>query len=128
MRRCILVAALLCSISVHAQMPPHLRFVETESAHTQKIIDMLQSDKGYTVTLREGDKDAVSLLQGAQCREVAIGYHCFIKPVRVRGILITDVICLRDTDSHFEIKKIVLINGSFTATATIGKNFTLGDK
>ena len=122
-----LIAALLCSISLHAQIPPHLRFVESESDHTRKIVDVLQSDNGYTVTLREGDKDAVALLQEARCREVEIGYHCYIKPVRVRGILITDVIFLRDTNSHFEIKKIMLINGSFTGIAIIGTNFTLAE-
>lgn len=113
---------LTTSLMAHAEMPNHLRFVEHNTS-TLTTVDVLNTDAGYTVSLFAGNRTI--LLERSKCRAVAVGYHCYIKPVRVRGILVTDVLFTLSTNALFDIKKIVLINGSTTAIAEIGKNFTL---
>jgi hypothetical protein len=111
-----------------AVVPGTARFISDKRASggLLQIVSWVRVADTFTVTLHKETptKSDTVLLTGAKCGGIKIGgYHCFIKPFRRAGILITDVDIVPTTPERFDINEIVLIGGSVTATSLIGRDF-----
>lgn len=118
---------LFCGPSL-AELPDTKRFVSDKRASggLLQVVTWVRDAGTFTVSLHKEASKATDtvLLSAAQCREVPqLGYHCFIKPVKRRGILVTDVSIAHTTSDFFDISEVVLINGGVTATSLVGHDF-----
>jgi len=112
-----IAVVLTTSAASFAEIPNKATFVADG-----KTVAWVKESTGFQVTFDTETKQQV-LLSGAKCKEVSNGFHCYIKPVRVPGILTTDVNFKRTAPDFFDISTLVLINGSFTGVHKIGDDF-----